>query len=622
MISLHDAFRPRLSWLLAALLPALFLGVVSVRGDDLDQRILKMEEERIKVIQSVQPAVVAVLTGGGSGVLISDDGYALTNFHVTSAARSPVMKCGLPDGIVYDAVLVGLDKVGDVALIKLLPKKAGDKFPYAKLGDSDKVQAGDWSLAMGNPFLLATDFTPTVTYGLVSGVHRYQYPAGTLLEYTDCIQIDTSINPGNSGGPLFNMQGELIGINGRGSFEKRGRVNSGVGYAISINQIKNFLPQLKAGMDTDHASLGALVESDSEEGSLNKMIVKRIIPSDALRRGLDTDDHLVAFAGRRIFSVNQFKNVLGLYPKGWRLPLVYRHENEKKQMETREVLVRLMGVQRQELPQQGQPQPQPQPGPRPRPGQGPRPPIPNSPATKLFEAKNGFANYYFNKLEQERLLKAFHKHGDFSKASGDWGLRTTGTLYAGVGPRGKRGVADFTIKSKGAKDGQNDIIQAIVDGLDYTLEPLNDEEKTTTRRDPPDSGGLLMALYQYRQLLVYGPKGFATGFSHGGVEPFYPPQEGQTKPDYNKWRVDAEVLRTRHAGVDGKWYFSMNKDDTAGQLLGFEIWLDRDEDPCEIFLFDYKDVGDGKLPHRFEIRFGEKTYANLIVNRWKKDVGK
>jgi S1-C subfamily serine protease len=610
--------------LLAALLPALFLGVLSVRGDDLDTRIRKMEEERIKVIHSVQPSVVAVMTGGGSGVLISEDGYALTNFHVTEAAHSPVMKCGLPDGVLYDAVLVGLDKVGDVALIKLLPKKEGDKFPFAKMGDSDKVQAGDWSLAMGNPFLLATDFTPTVTYGLVSGVHRYQYPAGTLLEYTDCIQVDTSINPGNSGGPLFNMQGELIGINGRGSFEKRGRVNSGVGYAISINQIKNFLPQLKAGMDTDHASVGALVESDAEEGSLNKMIIKRIIPSDAMRRGLDVDDQLVAFAGRRILSVNQFKNVLGLYPKGWRLPLIYRHQNEKKQMETHDVLVRLMGVQRQELPQPGQPQPQPQPQPGPRPGPGPaRPPIPNSPANKFYEAKNGFANYYFNKQEQERLLKAFQKHGDFSKATGDWSLRTTGTLYAGIGPRGKRVVADFTLKSKGAKDRQNDLVQAIVDGLDYSLEPLNDEEKAATRRDPPDSGGLLMALYQYRQLLVLGAKGFATGISHGGVEPFYPPREGETKPDYEKMRVDAEVLRSRHAGVDGKWYFSMKNDETAGQLLGFEIWLDRDEDPCEVYLFDYKkDEAGAQLPHRFEIRSGDKTYANLVVNRWKKEESK
>jgi serine protease Do len=610
----------RWSWLFAALIPALLLAVVSVRGDDLDKRLVDMEKQRIAAIEKVQPAVVAVLTGGGSGVLISEDGYALTNFHVTSAARGPVMKCGLPDGHIYHAVLVGLDKVGDVALIKLLPKKAGDKFPYAKLGDSDKVQAGDWSLAMGNPFLLATDFTPTVTYGLVSGVHRYQYPAGTLLEYTDCIQIDTSINPGNSGGPLFNMQGELIGINGRGSFEKRGRVNSGVGYAISINQIKNFLPQLKAGMDTDHASLGFSVSTaEDDDGSSPKLLIKQIIDSDARRRGIDVEDQLTAFAGRPIRSVNQFKNILGLYPKGWRLPVEYRHENDKKQTEKHEVLVRLMGVQRQELPQQGQPQP----GPGPRPGPGPgRPPIPDSPARKLFEAKKGFANYYFNKLEQERLMKAFHKHGDFSKATGDWRIRTTGTKYPGNGPRGKRIVADFTVKVKGASDGQNDAIQAIEDGIDYTLDPLNLEEKAATRHDPPDSGGLLMALYQYRQMLVHGPKGFATSFSHGGVEPLYPPQEGQTKPDYAKMRVDCEVIRTRHASADGKWYFSMKNDETAGQLLGFEIQLERDEDPCEVYLFDYKDVGGGQLPHRIEIRYGDKQYASLIVNNWKREESK
>src|SRR5438067_9499308 len=225
------------------------------------------------------------------------------------------MKCGLPDGVLYDGVLVGLDKVGDVALIKLLPKKPGQKFPFAVMGDSDKAKAGDWSVAMGNPFLLATDFTPTVTYGLISGVHRYQYPAGTLLEYTDCIQIETSINPGNSGGPLFNMNGELIGINGRGSFDKRTRINSGVGYAISINQIKNFLGHLRAGLDTDHASLGAIVESDNSEGegANPKLVVRSILEnSDAHRRGLDVDHELVSFAGRPMTSVNQFKNVMGL----------------------------------------------------------------------------------------------------------------------------------------------------------------------------------------------------------------------------------------------------------------------------------------------------------------------
>src|SRR4051812_45649977 len=283
------------NWLLAcgglALLGAL-AGQANAQA--LPETVKLAEKKRIAAINKVKPSVVAVLardfrgnlTGNGSGVLIDEDGYALTNWHVTNAARSPLLKCGLPDGKVYDAVLVGLDRVGDVALIKLYPKKDGDKFPYAKMGDSDKVRAGDWSLAMGNPFSLATDFTPTVTYGMVSGVHRYQYPAGTLLEYTDCIQVDTSINPGNSGGPLYNMDGELIGINGRISLEKRGRVNVGVGYAISINQIKNFMGHLRVGLDSDHATLGASMESESEDvGLSSKILVKSIIDSDAQRRG-------------------------------------------------------------------------------------------------------------------------------------------------------------------------------------------------------------------------------------------------------------------------------------------------------------------------------------------------
>ena len=115
---------------------------------------------------------------------------------------------------------------------------------------------------MGNPFLLATDFQPTVTSGIISGVHRYQFPAGTLLEYADCLQTDASINPGNSGGPLFNGQGQVVGINGRCSFDKRGRVSVDVGYAISINQIKNFLGVLHSGRIVDHATLGARVASD------------------------------------------------------------------------------------------------------------------------------------------------------------------------------------------------------------------------------------------------------------------------------------------------------------------------------------------------------------------------
>src|SRR5215813_1953668 len=143
---------------IAALAAVVF--VIAAQADDLSA-VRKAEQERIAVINKVRPAVCAIYArggqGGGSGVVIDKDGYALTNFHVVQGA-GPVMQCGLPDGILYDAVLVGLDKVGDVALVKLLPKKEGADFPFAPLGDSDKIHEGDWSLAMGNPFLLATDF--------------------------------------------------------------------------------------------------------------------------------------------------------------------------------------------------------------------------------------------------------------------------------------------------------------------------------------------------------------------------------------------------------------------------------------------------------------------------------
>src|SRR5713101_6510728 len=307
------------------LIPCLILaiGVIALSSDaqDVDPAVKSAEAKRIAAIEKARPSVVAIFgpggQGGGSGVLVDKDGYALTNFHVVEGA-GPVMQCGLPDGVLYDAALVGLDKVGDVALIKLLPQKKGQDFPFAVLGDSDKVKAGDWCMAMGNPFLLATDFNPTVTFGLVSGVHRYQYPAGTLLEYTDCIQVDASINPGNSGGPLFNMDGQLIGINGRWSFEKRGRVKSGVGYAISINQIKNFMGHLRAGLDSDHATLGAIVRTEAETNGISKTKVTQILEeSDAYRRGLDQEDAILSFAGRSITSDNHYKNVVGLFPRGW-----------------------------------------------------------------------------------------------------------------------------------------------------------------------------------------------------------------------------------------------------------------------------------------------------------------
>ncbi len=327
--------------------------------------IADAESQRVAVINKVKDCVLAVFSpngqGGGSGVVISPDGYALSNFHVVLPCGR-AMQCGMADGKIYDAVVVGIDPTGDVALVKLFGR---DNFPCAALGDSDQVRAGDWVFAMGNPFLLATDLQPTVTYGIVSGVHRYQFPSGTLLEYTDCLQVDASINPGNSGGPLFDAQGRLIGINGRASFEKRGRVNVGAAYAISINQIKNFLGTLHSGRIVDHATLGARVGADAD----GRVVVTDILEtSDAYRRGLRYDDEIISFGGRPVSTPNGFKNVLGIFPKGWRVPLSYRRDGRRH-----DILVRLAGIHSQEdLLAKASGRPPAELMPIPKPGEGPK----------------------------------------------------------------------------------------------------------------------------------------------------------------------------------------------------------------------------------------------------------
>jgi S1-C subfamily serine protease len=593
------------SRLFLALLVILYTSSLGLSAD-LDPKLKQFESSRMDVIKKVAPAVVAVVTGGGSGVLISEDGFALTNFHVV-AGQSPALKCGLQDGILYDAVLVGLDKVGDVALIKLLPKEPSKPFPFVKLANSDKVQVGDFSIAMGNPFMLATDFSPTVTFGLVSGTHRYQYPEKGMFEY-----------PGNSGGPLFNMNAELIGINGRGSFDKRSRINSGVGYAISINQIKNFMGHLRAGHFIDHASLGAVVSSGLEESALGKVTVSGMIDSDASRRGIKIDDQILFFAGRPMTSVNQFKNVLGLYPKGWRLPLTYKRELENGSSERKEILVRLMGSEKTEIgnpngapPVPADPKPMPMPLPKGQvPPKAPGPKAPTGPAAKLYEAKPGYANYHFNKIEKEKLLSNFKKNGDFSSFSGNWQVQTTGK----IGDKGRQAVVVLRIIAKGAKDAKNDLVQGIFDGIDFSVEPLAVEQSGKALKDPPGSGGLLVAFFQLRQLLAYGEKGFVGDFSHGGIEPYYTPTENTLKPNYATQRIDAEVLRTNLAGVNTKWYF--NPSDY--KLLGYEVSTDREDDPCEIHLSDYKKDSSGReVPGKILVKYGDKEYASLKVDGWK-----
>ena len=544
-----------------------------------DSGVLAAQQARVEIVRQVASSVVAIFSadgnGGGSGVLVSADGYALSNFHVTSACGD-FMRCGLNDGKLYDAVIVGIDPTGDVAVVKLLGR---DDFPHATLGDSDALTVGDWTYAMGNPFLLATDFQPTVTAGIVSGLHRYQYPAGTLLEYTDCIQVDTSINPGNSGGPLFNAVGELVGINGRIAVEKRGRVNVGAGYAISINQIKHFLDHLKGGHVVDHATLGATVRTGADRIVLIDSILDQ---SDAHRRGLREDDELVSFAGRPIGSVNQYKNILGIYPKGWSLPLVYRRDGKKH-----EIVVELRALHRDsELKQKPAPKtPRPQPkgkkkedGPD---GDGPataKLPIEELPAEykKLFVKKAGYANYYFNQQEQQRVLRGLGTLQSWRASTGRWKL--TGKTAANE---------DFALTMTDTKLGlllpNRPGLQSLENGADFLDEP-------------PGSGGLLPALQQLKLLLTKGPEAF-TEFSYVGSQPL----DGRG--------ASVDVLLTRKGGVETLWYF--RKVDAT--FVGFDSSLGSDIDSCEIRFLQFGDLTGKKFPSRFTIRSGDADFATFDV---------
>ena len=157
------------------------------------------------------------------------------------------------------------------------------------------------------------------------------------------------------------------------------------------------------------------------------------------------------------------------------------------------------------------------------------------------------------------------------------------------------------------------VVKLNLGGLDYGLEPLKSNQDIRDVKDPPGSGGLLMALFQYHRLLTLGAKGF-TAFNHAGSEPLYPmPAEGLKAKSYSDIRLDTDVLKTEHAAFSSKWFFSQ-KDQS---LLGAEVTVIRDEDPCELYFSDYRSVSGRQLPHRIEVRYGNGTYGVFKIKSYQ-----
>ncbi|MCA9073787.1 MAG: trypsin-like peptidase domain-containing protein [Planctomycetaceae bacterium] len=575
--------------LIAPLLCLLLTVCVVDAAIAVDALVLEAEQQRVATIERISAPTIAIFNdegnNGGSGVLIRPNGLAVTNFHVVEGL-GPFMKCGLNDGNVYEAVIIGIDPTGDVALVQLLGR---DDFPAAEVGDSDAVRMGDWVYVVGNPFLLATDFTPTVTYGIVSGTHRYQYPAKTLLEYTDCIQVDASINPGNSGGPLFNADGQLIGINGRASFEKRGRVNIGAGYAISINQVMHFLDHLHSGRIVDHATLGATVTSESD-GSVT---VDQILPqSEAYRRGLRRGDEIVSFAGRPIGSVNQFKNILGIFPDGWKRPLVYRRDGEKH-----EIMVRLRPLHsrselvpaKPKMPHFHKPE-----GDSPDDEESPERPMPDIPPghplahlfkqtripeeyAELYEEREGFANYRFNRVARERIYDEIDRLGEF--------------------PAGSWKVAGVTSENVPFQFQLNDEVIALTMGQESFLQNVGE----AFRDEPPVSGGLLAAMHHFRLMLI-DPEERFTEFYYVGSEPL----------DGDGEKVD--VLIATRGSTTSRWYFRQS-DST---FIGYDTEIEPDTDACEVRIVEWQAIESLTFPAVISVRHlgeqvGEMTIESFSV---------
>jgi serine protease Do len=262
-------------------------------------------------------------TSLGSGVITSADGYILTNNHVIEDADEIHVR--FSNHKEYVATIIGRDKMTDIALIKIAPE---GKLPFVKLGNSDALRVGDWVVAIGNPF----GFEQTVTAGIVSGKGR-TLGGGA---YDNFIQTDASINPGNSGGPLFNLAGEMVGINT--AIYSRSGGNIGIGFAIPVNMAKNIMTQLLESGKVTRGWLGVRIQTVNQDiaeqfglerpyGALVGQVEK---DSPADQAGILQGDIIIRFKDKEISEMTMLPTLVSQTPVGEKATLTLFRKGKEK----------------------------------------------------------------------------------------------------------------------------------------------------------------------------------------------------------------------------------------------------------------------------------------------------
>ena len=267
-------------------------------------------------------------SGQGSGFIISDEGYILTNNHVVGEADIITVKTH--DGREFDAELIGTDEKTDVAVIKI----EGENLPTMPLGDSDNLEIGEWVIAIGNPFGL----TETLTFGIVSAKGRSTVG---IADYEDFIQTDAAINPGNSGGPLINLDGEAIGIN-TAIFSRSGG-SVGIGFAIPINMAKNIKDQLVTEGKVTRGQLGVLISDLTNDvaeyfglDSTKGVVVNDVLDgTPAKKAGLEVGDIILKINGRDVEGMGQLRNYVASIEPGTIIDIVINRKGNEKTFSVR-----------------------------------------------------------------------------------------------------------------------------------------------------------------------------------------------------------------------------------------------------------------------------------------------